>query len=346
MIYSIKKTISIKNAIEKLSKFGVKSIVVLENSKLIGTLSDGDVRRSLLNNKKISDSINEIYNKDPIFFYEEDVSTEKVKKVFLEKKFDLIPVVTKNKKIKDVLYWNNVFKEKKKKIKKINNPLIIMAGGRGARLEPFTSVLPKPLIPVNNKPIIDHILEKFIDFGVYKIFISINYKSEILRSYFKEKKTLTKFNFITENKPLGTAGSLKLLKNRIKKDFFVTNCDVVFNINYRDFFDFHKNNSYDITIVASAEEHKIPYGVCNLNEEGNLKHIHEKPSIDFLANTGLYLCKPKVINLIPSNKYFNFTELIRKAIQKKYKVGVYLISNKNWIDVGHWKEYKKSIVKL
>ena len=115
MIYSIKKTASIKNAIEKLSKFGAKSIVVLENGKLIGTLSDGDIRRSLLNNKKISDSINEIYNKDPFFFYEETISTEKVKKVFLEKKFDLIPVVNKNKKIIDVLYWNNVFKEKKKK---------------------------------------------------------------------------------------------------------------------------------------------------------------------------------------------------------------------------------------
>ena len=223
---------------------------------------------------------------------------------------------------------------------------VIMAGGKGTRLEPFTKVLPKPLIPIHEKPIIEHIIEKFFNIGVNDYYFTLNYKKRIIKAYFDELQPEYSIRFIEEETPLGTAGSLRLLEGMLSGSFFVTNCDVIINANYYDIFTFHEKNGYDITLVASAKEYVIPYGTCELSGNGELLHINEKPKLDFLINTGLYVLKPKMIDLIPPKQIYHITELVEKAINNGNRVGVYPISDDSWIDVGQWAEYKQALEKI
>ena len=219
------------------------------------------------------------------------------------------------------LYYQDLIKVKKNKIKKIDCPVIIMAGGRGTRLKPFTEILPKPLMPLKNKTVIEHIILNFVKQGFKKFIITINYKSEILKAYFKELKPKYKLKFITENKPLGTIGSLSKVSKKEGKNLFITNCDTISDVNLGEMFKYHIKNDYDVTLLASSKVHRIPYGVCRVAENGDLKKIDEKPKFDFLVNAGLYLVNNEVIDFIPKNKIFHFTDLIKILQKKKYKIG-------------------------
>ena len=218
-----------------------------------------------------------------------------------------------------------------------------MAGGRGTRLEPFTKVLPKPLIPIHEKPIVEHIIDRFLKIGSKHFYLSVNYKSKILKAYFEELKPKYKISFVEEKFPLGTAGSLNLLENKIRGPFFVTNCDIIIKADLDSLFKFHQKNKYDITLVASNKEYIIPYGTCKLNEEGHLSYIMEKPQYDLLINTGLYILNHNVIKMVPENEFFNITDLIDKMIKSGGKVGVYPVDETSWIDVGQWAEYKNAV---
>ena len=221
-----------------------------------------------------------------------------------------------------------------------------MAGGKGTRLEPFTNVLPKPLVPINEKPVIEHIIEKFVENKVSNFFITSNYKSKILKAYFQEKKPKFKLSFIDEPKPLGTAGGLSLLEGKLKKPFIVTNCDIIINVNFEDLMNFHTTNGNDVTLVVSSKEHIIPYGTCRLTKQGFLKKIVEKPKFDFFVNVGLYVFNPNLIKLIPHNKTYDMTHFIQQMKTKKKQVGVYPIDDESWIDVGQWSEYRKAVGRL
>ena len=219
-----------------------------------------------------------------------------------------------------------------------------MAGGKGSRLQPFTSVLPKPLIPIKGKPIVDLIIEKFNNYGVMNFFLSLNYKSSILKAFFKKKKK-NKINFIEEKKPLGTIGALNKIKKIINKTFFVTNCDILIDTDYGDLLNYHKKNKNSVTIVASFRDYEIPYGDCKIDKKGQLVNLNEKPKINFLANTGMYLMDRDIIDFIPKNTKFDVTDLIQK-LKKIKRVGVFPVSENSWLDVGQWNEYKKTINSL
>ena len=221
-----------------------------------------------------------------------------------------------------------------------------MAGGKGTRLEPFTNVLPKPLIPINEKPVIEHIIEKFVKNNVSNFLITLNYKSKILRAFFEEMKPKYKLTFVEEPKPLGTAGGLSLLLVKIKKPFLLTSCDTIININFDSLINFHISNKNDLTLVVSSKEYIIPYGTCTLNKVGNLKNIIEKPKLDFFVNIGLYVINPNLIKLIPKNRALDMPDLIELSKRKKKQIGVYPIDDESWIDVGQWSEYHKAIEKL
>ena len=229
---------------------------------------------------------------------------------------------------------------------KINIPVIIMAGGKGTRLDPFTRVLPKPLIPVGDKTIVEIIIDKFLVYGANTFFLSVNHKANIIKSYFEDLTLSYYLYYIEENSPLGTAGSLKLIQNKISENIFVTNCDILVDADYFDLSVFHKSNNYSITIVASLKHFNIPYGVCEINDGGALKKIIEKPEYNFLVNTGMYVLKSEVLNLIPSDKAFDMTDLINAVTFSGGKVGVYPISEKSWIDIGEWSEYRKALEAL
>mgnify|MGYP002525243316 CR=1 FL=1 len=186
--------------------------------------------------------IKNIYNSNPTVLEKGNLNIEQVKTIFLKNKFDLIPVVDKQSKIYDVLLWSEIFKNNKKNAqKKLNIFVVIMAGGKGTRMEPFTKILPKPLVPIHEKPVIEHIIDRFTNVGVNKFILSINHKAIIMKAYFEELNPNYSVEFIEEDKPLGTAGSLKILENRFDVPFMVTNCDIIIKADYFDLFNFHKD---------------------------------------------------------------------------------------------------------
>ena len=335
---------TLREAMKKLSKAGEKCLVVTnEEDFLLGTLSDGDIRKGIINGVAISDSISLIYEKNPTTLIEGQYTLEELKKIFIQKKFDLIPIVNEKKILKDIIFIDKVIKDKNIIKKEISDvPVIIMAGGEGTRLKPFTNILPKPLIPIHDKPIIEHIIESFNPL-CNEFIVTVNYKAKLLKAYFDELNPKYKVKFIKEPRPLGTAGSLHLLKNKINNPFFVTNCDIIIKFDYSSIYDFHCKGGYDMTLVASTKEYVIPYGTCQLDKNGNLSHIDEKPSYDFLVNTGFYILNPKVINLIPKNKFFHITNLLDEMKKHEKKVGVFPISEESWLDIGQWAEYKKAV---
>ena len=338
----VTKNASIVDCMQRLDGTKQKCLIVTdERKKLLGTITDGDIRRSLLNDFNIKKTIKNVYFRNPASFVKGNYKKNIVKKVFHEKNIRLVPLVDKKKIVVDYLTWDDFFKDERK-IEILNKvPLVIMAGGKGTRMEPFTKIFPKALLPVKEKPIIQHIIEKFALSGVDKFFITVNYKTVILKSFFSELNLNYIVNFIHEKKPLGTVGGLRLLKNKVFSHFFVTNCDIIVNVDYADIYKFHLKNKNDVTLVASNKQYEIPYGVCQINRKGTLHKFIEKPKHDYLVNTGLYILNPKVLNLVPKNKFFNMNNLLDIIKNKKKKIGVYPINDDSWSDVGQWSEYNK-----
>ena len=340
--------ITIREAMKKLSQTGEKALVVVEkDDRLLGTLSDGDLRKAILRGVQVNEAISKIYQRTPSTLIEGEFNTADAKRIFTENKFDLIPVVTAGGKLVDVLFWEHVFLVPKEK-----DPLpdgvsvVIMAGGKGTRLEPFTRVLPKPLIPVHEKPIIEHVIAQFLEYKASK-FITINYKARILRAFFEEVAPEFSLELVEEESPLGTIGAVGLVKTALTEPFFLTNCDILVKANYLDLYNFHTSNGFAMTLVASTKNFSIPYGACQLNSEGDLEELHEKPEFDFLVNVGLYVINPELIELIPENQSFDITELISLAKGlDNAKIGIFPIDESEWVDIGQWTEYQKAVERL
>jgi len=345
---TIKPNVTVRQAMKKLSQLGEKCLIIInEKNILLGTLSDGDLRKAILNGVSINDSIENYYNMNPTSLVENKFDIEIAKKIFTEQKFDLIPIVDTNRKLINILSWKDAYGNESKRQKGyINLPVVIMAGGKGTRLEPFTKILPKPLVPIHEKPVIEHIIERFTDVGINEFILSVNYKARIMKAFFEELDHDYLIKFVEEEKPLGTAGSLKLLEAKINKPFMMTNCDIIIKTDYPDLYSFHEENNYEITLVASMKNYTIPYGTCELNSDGYLSNINEKPQYDFLINTGLYVLNPSVLKLIPKAKTYHITNLIEDVKKSGKKIGVYPIDDDAWIDVGEWAEYKKALNKL
>ena len=336
---------TIKEAMEALDKTAEKVLLVVDDGQaLIGTLTDGDIRRHILKGRNLSGTIQDAFHSNPIFILQENFDPDKIKVVFLENKIDLIPILDQNRKVVDFITWGRAFgNNRKPENQKLDVPVVIMAGGKGTRLEPFTRVLPKPLIPVGDKPVIDYIIDRFRVYGISEFYLTIHHMAKIIRAYFEDKEPDYSVGIVEEDEPRGTAGSLKLLADKLNKPFFVSNCDIVIETDYADLYRFHMQNKYDITLVASAKQFNIPYGICELNGGGSLERIEEKPEYNFLVNAGMYVLNPGVLELIPDNQLFHITHLIDKVKENGGQIGVYPVSEKAWIDVGQWAEYRKAL---
>ena len=344
--FCVPSNTNIKKVYKQFNRTGLTTLIVSsKNTELLGTISGGDIRRFLLKGGNINSSIKNIYNKRPRFFYEKNFNFLKFKKLLIKNQYGLLPIVDHKNKIKKVFSWNDAFKtSEKRKRQKHKFDIVIMAGGLGTRMKPISNVLPKPLIPLKERPILDHIMSSFIQNGFKRFFLIINHHSRLIRSYFHSIKNQKSQIFFNEEKtPLGTAGGLKLLnRKKISKNFFVTNCDTIYNVDYDEIIKSHTKLSNLITVVVTKENHKIPYGVCKI-DNNKISSIKEKPKITYFANTGLYVLNSKVLNLIPKNKFFDMTELISKVIKNKMKVGAFKISPKNWTDLGEIARYEKNI---
>ena len=225
---TVKLDITIRQAMKVLEKTAEKCLLVVdENNKLLGTLTDGDLRRSILAGEKFSEDISVSYNTEPTVLIKEQYSTEEPKQLLRDLKLDLIPVVDENHLVVDYITWSGMGDERKSKETLDGVSVVIMAGGRGTRMEPFTKILPKPLVPIQEKPIIEHIIESFLDIGCSDFYLTVNYKGKILKAYFEEVQPGYQVHFVDEHEPLGTAGSLRFLDGKFHQPFFVTNCDTI-----------------------------------------------------------------------------------------------------------------------
>lgn len=335
-----KNNISLQTAIIKINKNGKKCLIIVDkNKKLLGILTDGDIRHALKNKINLNRSISNIYNKKPIVLKNRKINNSKIKNLFLKNKIFMIPFINNNKEVTDVVFVDDFLKQSNIKNKKINCDAFIMAGGLGKRLLPLTEILPKPLFPIDGIPIIQKIIQDFDQYKISKFFISLNYKSSILKAFLNELKNSNKFIYVSEKKPLGTAGSLKKITNKISNNFFLINADIYADIDINSIYQYHIDNECDLTVSFLKKNIKIPYGNCKLDQNANLSEIEEKPEINININSGIYVCNKKILSLIPKNQFYNMDELIKKCIEKKYNVKAYDLKNTNWTDIGEWKNY-------
>lgn len=339
--------ISVKDALKKLDLCAAKVLLVVDAEKrLLGALSDGDIRRHLLKGGGLETTISEIYNTKPVVSYTED--KEIIKKLLLEKVIDLLPIIDTNNKVINVVGWEDVFSEKKRQNhngRQLNIPAVIMAGGRGTRLKPFTNVLPKPLIPIGEKTVLELLIDNLFQFGIKDYYFTVNFRGEMIKAYFDSIPKFYSVSYIWEKEFYGTAGSLALIPD-LNTTFIVSNCDIIVKADYIDIFQFHKKNKAFLTVVSSIQHHSIPYGVIEYNEGGIVTRIKEKPEFSFPINTGVYFLEPETLRYIPENTVFHMTHLIEALIKDKKKVITYFVNEKDYIDIGQWEEYKENVALL
>ena len=340
----VHKGSTIKQVMRFMSDLGRKELFIVDDNKhLFGVISDGDIRKWILKEGSLEENVVHICNRQPKFVHE-NFAINDVKQMMLNFKIESVPVLKEDRQITGVLGWDEVFGgETLRRQEKLDVPVIIMAGGKGTRLDPFTRILPKSLIPIGDKPIIEIIMDKFNEYNINEFHLIVNYKARMIKFYFDEANTTYKINYVEEKKPMGTIGGLKFLEKKIKEPFIVTNSDVIIDSDYEELIRFHTANEYDLTLVVSYRHYLIPYGVCEIENGGTLKSINEKPEYDFLVNTGMYVMNNCILKLIPANQFFNITDLIAKVKDKGYKVGAFPINEKSWIDIGQWEEYHKAI---
>jgi len=346
--FVINSQLEVRQAMKKLDDSDRKILfVVQDNLLLFGALADGDIRRWILSGNSLDEPVENVCNKKPIFFGD-NYTLDDIKNSMLEYQIQSIPIVDQEKRIIDILFWDSVFQEEDHfEIKSdLDMPVVIMAGGAGTRLEPFTKILPKPLIPIGERSVIEVVIDRFREYGIEKYYISLFHKAKMIKAYFDELASTYTINYLEESKPLGTAGVLSQLQNSIKGSLFLTNCDTIINCNYKDLVEFHEKNNYDITLVGSMINYRIPYGICEIENEGKLISLKEKPEYSYLVSTGMYVLRETALKYIPHNEYFNMTDLINRVRQNDGTIGVYPISEKSWLDTGEWQEYKKTLEQL
>jgi len=320
-----------------------KVLIILDSGKFVNVVSIGDIQRAIINKKSLDTTILEILRSEITIAYEKENLTV-IKQKMLKLRLELMPIINSENELVDILYWNDLFDdEKNEKLDPLNIPVVIMAGGRGTRLKPLTNVIPKPLIPIGDKTIIEVILDKFEAIGCNEFYISINYKSDILKYYLKDYDY--QISYFKEEKPLGTIGSVSLLKGKINTTFFVSNCDILIDQDFREVYKYHKENKNEITVISALKNYSIPYGIINTIDQGILISMDEKPEYLYQINTGVYILEPHLINEIPDNEIFHITQLIDKVVNRSGRVGVFPVSENSWKDIGEWNEYLKIVLK-
>jgi len=338
------KNSTILCALERMDELNRKLLILTNQNKFYSLLSIGDIQRAILAKVELTHSVSSITRKDiRVARKSDDLNSVKAHMRIMRNEF--MPIISVNNEIIDVIFWNDLF-EKEKLINKanLNIPVVIMAGGKGSRLKPITNILPKPLIPLGEKTIVEEIMDEFVDAGCHKFFISVNYKADLIKYYFNSLKNSDyDINYFQEDKPLGTAGSMFLIKDKINSSFFVTNCDILIKQDLQEVYNYHKENKHKITIISVLKHYYVPYGTLETGINGALINLTEKPKITFQINSGMYLLEPDVLAEIPENSFFHITDLIDKIHTSGGKIGVFPISEGSWKDIGDWGEYLKNM---
>lgn len=340
--YICSQNATIIDAMRKIDQNSAGIVYIVdEGIHLLGCLTDGDVRRWILKNGSTGSTVAQSMNRNPKFLYEEDKSYM-YEKMEAEQIYSLA-ILNNEKVIMDIVFHDAVlqFKAIGDRNSLFGIPVVIMAGGRGTRLYPYTKILPKPLIPIGDIPILERIFERFKKFGVKEFYLTVNYRKEMIKSYLAETNLPFKIHFVEEKEPLGTAGSIRLIEEVFSKPVIITNCDILIDADYGDILEHHINSGNDMTIISAMKNISIPYGVLKSGEHGSIISMEEKPQISCFINTGMYVIKPEYISWIPEGRVFHMTDLAQMLIQREKKVGMYPISENSFLDMGQFEEMKK-----
>ena len=333
---------SILDAMCQLDRSGKKILFVHQDKKLLASLTDGDIRRWILKKGDLQMSVQYAANYHPRFLYEqeEDLAMRTIKELGI----DAIPIVNNEYLIQKIIFANESVQ---KHIKfDIEVPVVIMAGGLGTRLSPYTKILPKPLIPVGDYPIAEHIIHQFCLYGCRQYYMIVNYKRNMIKAYFDELDKKYQLDFIVEEKPLGTGGGISLLKGKMNKTFILTNCDILIDDDLTKAYQQHTKSGNLITMVCSLKNFIIQYGVVNIGEDGMIESMQEKPNMSFFTNTGCYFVEPEVIEGLTYNEPADFPTVIEKYRKAGKKVGYYPIGEDAWLDMGQLDELEKMKARL
>ena len=334
---------SLLSALKQMDAEHVKMLFVFEKEHFVSILTIGDIQRAIVKNVALDSPIAVVVVRNKKFAHVGE-PMEAIREKMLRLRAECMPILDDNGELADVIFWNDLFeKDESQSREKINLPVVIMAGGKGTRLKPITNVIPKPLVPIGDKTILETILDQFEAIGCTKFYMSVNYKADIMKYYLSQLDHKYDIEFFQEDKPLGTIGSVSLLKGKISTPFFVSNCDSINEQDYRDVYDYHVNNHNDLTIVTMVKTFKIPYGVIETGEDGLMVDLKEKPEHIYKVNSGVYILNPELINEIPEGQFFHITHLMEKVKSRGGRIGCFPVSEDSWKDMGEWSEYLKMI---
>ncbi len=323
---------SVLGALKQLDTTGYKALFIAPQGILKGVVTDGDVRRHLLSGGSLDAPVREMANYHPISLPAGQV--RRARRVIEKNGIGALPIVDEDGRIVDIEFASGFDIDVSTKV---DLPVVMMAGGLGTRLYPYTKILPKPLIPVGELPIAEHIINRFCKAGCRRFTLVVNYKKSMIKSYFNELEKDYTVEYADEDVPLGTGGGLSLLEGKLEGTFFLTNCDILVDADFGKLYRFHQENRNQITMVCSLKDYTIPYGVVE-HENGQLTGMKEKPHMSFYINTGLYVVEPQVLDLIEPGVFTPFTEVIERVRGRGGRVGVYPVSEQSWMDMGQLEE--------
>lgn len=340
---SIQIDITLLQALKTMDEVKVKILLAFSGEHFEGLITIGDIQRAIIKNISLKEPVSRILNKNKIYGYINE-SEDSIKDKMRRMRAEVMPILDEKGELVDVWFWSDLFKTSEIiEREKISLPVVIMAGGKGTRLKPLTNVIPKPLIPIGDKTILEEIMNQFESIGCQKFYMSINYKSDMIRFYLDQLDHYYDIEFFEEPKPLGTIGSVSLLKGKITTPFFVSNCDIIIDQDLRDVYEYHQNNHNDLTIVTAVKSFKIPYGVIETGEDGLMMGLQEKPEQTYMINTGVYILNPELIDEIPEGEFFHITHLMEKIKKRDGRIGCFPVSENAWRDMGEWPEYMRMI---
>lgn len=344
--FLISPTATVVDALQKIDANARGILFVTdEERKLIGVITDGDIRRFLIKTGKLQGIVEQIMNKNPKAIYRKETShaSEFMKKHVIT----ALPVINSKGIILDIIFHGMIEEKYPKQNSSLTDvPVVIMAGGKGTRLYPYTKVLPKPLIPIGDVPIMERIMDRFMDYGVRDFYATVNYRKNMIKSYFSESLTDCQIQYVEEDKPLGTAGSLSLIEEKFQQPFIVTNCDILINANYENIYQYHQESENELTIITALKNIVVPYGVVHSRENGIIESMEEKPKISYFINTGMYILNQDLLDEIPKDTFFHMTDLANKLLAEGRKVGMYPISEDSFLDMGEFEEMHRMEAKL
>ena len=315
--------------------------LVDKSNRLLGCITDGDIRRYLLAGGKMSGSAIDAANKSPKVAR----TIKDAQYLYHKRNYVVIPLIDEEGRIVDLYKGENGDRIQKRR-NPLNIPVVINAGGRGSRLDPYTRVLPKPLIPVGDLPIIELIMKEFQSYNCGDFHIIVNYKKDLIKAYFADNERDYSIIWYDEEKPLGTGGGLSLLRDQFNDTFFFANCDTLLTANYESMLEFHKEHGNTVTMICAYKNMYIPYGVVEIGENGVIEKLKEKPMMSFLTNTGVYIVEPDVIDDINDNECIGFPDIIRLEKGKGKNVAVFPVSENDWMDMGQLPELEQMRIKL